>query len=489
MNFGTSGVRGLASELVGKASGLYVDAFAKYLLQIKAIQPNDVVFVGRDLRESSPRIMDNCMAALALNGLRPADCGVLPTPALAHYAGKNQAAGVMVTGSHIPADRNGIKFFRPDGEISKLDEAEIARKVAALSAGYDFPACSENPPLLCREEALVSFEERYKGLFERQSLSGMRIGVYQHSSAGRDLLVKVLRSCGAAVVPIGRTDHFVPVDTEAVGPEMRKRFVAWTREYGLDALVSTDGDADRPLVADENGALLRGDLIGLVTALFLAADTVVTPVTANSGISSALGFEVLRTKVGSPHVIEAMNAAVRPGRTVVGFEANGGVLLASDWSRNVATLSALPTRDSFLPILAVLRAAVSSSLPVSKLCDGWQLPICSSDRLEDFEIRHSLSLLHHLDSGLESLGRFFSPFGSVVAVDKTDGLRVTLDNGEVIHLRPSGNAPELRCYSEAATLERANTVIAQALDSARSFASGQASDVAEQNKTATKALV
>ncbi|TIU43427.1 MAG: phosphomannomutase, partial [Mesorhizobium sp.] len=84
---------------------------------------------------------------------------------------------------------------------------------------------------------------------------------------------------------VGKTDTFVPVDTEAVSQETLAMVRDWVREFKLDAVVSADADADRPLVIDENGELFRGDLIGLATALFLKADVVVTPVTSNSGIA------------------------------------------------------------------------------------------------------------------------------------------------------------------------------------------------------------
>ncbi|TIT58185.1 MAG: phosphomannomutase, partial [Mesorhizobium sp.] len=155
------------------------------------------------------------------------------------------------------------------------------------------------------------------------------------------------------------------------------KFKAWSREFKLDAIVSTDADADRPLVADEKGDLFRGDLIGLVTALFVAADTVVTPVTSNSGISDALGFEVRRTKVGSPFVIDGMEVSYRGGNIVIGFEANGGVLLGSDCLLNGKTLAALPTRDSLLPILAVLGTMASTKRPLSRLRELWDLPFCA----------------------------------------------------------------------------------------------------------------
>ena len=125
LKFGTSGLRGLASELEGQAARRYVAAFLRHA----ALAPGGKMFLGRDFRASSPAIMRDCAAATAAAGLVPVDCGTLPTPALALHAMAVGSAAIMVTGSHIPADRNGLKFYLPDGEISKADEAGI---VAAL---------------------------------------------------------------------------------------------------------------------------------------------------------------------------------------------------------------------------------------------------------------------------------------------------------------------------------------------------------------------
>ncbi|RUV29166.1 phosphomannomutase, partial [Mesorhizobium sp. M1A.T.Ca.IN.004.03.1.1] len=81
-------------------------------------------------RDSSPEISGNCAGALAALGFRIFDCGNVPTPALALYGLESNAACLMVTGSHIPADRNGIKFYRPDGEIDKSDETAITASAA-----------------------------------------------------------------------------------------------------------------------------------------------------------------------------------------------------------------------------------------------------------------------------------------------------------------------------------------------------------------------
>ena len=49
---------------------------------------------------------------------------------------------------------------------------------------------------------------------------------------------------------------------------------------------------------------------------------------------------------------------------------------------------------------------------------------------------------------------FSSTAGKVAAVDVTDGLRMTFANEDIIHLRPSGNAPEFRCYTESSSIQR-----------------------------------
>ncbi|TIW84509.1 MAG: phosphomannomutase, partial [Mesorhizobium sp.] len=66
-----------------------------------------------------------CLGAIAQRGFTPLDCGHLPTPALALEAARIRRPAIMVTGSHIPDDRNGLKFYRAEGEIDKADEAGI----------------------------------------------------------------------------------------------------------------------------------------------------------------------------------------------------------------------------------------------------------------------------------------------------------------------------------------------------------------------------
>jgi len=464
VKFGTSGLRGLSVELVGSVSALHATAFARHLLAKGMALPGSPVLVARDFRPSSPEIAATVMAALSRAGLTPFDCGAIPTPALALYGLKLGAAGLMITGSHIPADRNGIKFYRPDGEIDKGDEDAITALAAELVDDEDANRVEAGTGDDHFEAADALFAARNHAILADGTLKGLRIGVYQHSTVARDMMVSVFQHYGAEVLALGRSDVFIPVDTEAVSAATEKLMIDWSKKYRLDAIVSTDGDGDRPLVADERGVPLRGDLLGLVAARFLDARLVATPVTSNSGLEAAGEFEVVRTKVGSPYVIAAMNVALAAGKTgVLGFEANGGLMLGSDFEVEGRKIAALPTRDSFLPALAVLYGAVSKKITLSGLAESYSLPVARADRIENFAQEKSAALMAYLRTSRENLGVFLAPIGAVKDFSDIDGLRVTLADDSVIHFRPSGNAPEMRCYVEAKNAETADALLSRGL--------------------------
>lgn len=468
MKFGTSGLRGLSSDLKGPASYRYAAAFGRYLLQSGKAERGGSILLGRDFRESSPEIMANCAAALVDLGFDVLDCGTVPTPALALYGLESQCPSLMITGSHIPADRNGIKFYRADGEIDKDDETAISR----IAASLDTAAADRDAPLLAErtDECAALFMARNKALLPANALLGLTVGVYQHSTVARDMLVEILTHYGAEVLPLGRSETFIPVDTEAVSAETVNKLKLWAAEHELNAIVSADGDGDRPLVADESGGVIRGDLLGLVAAQFLDAAMIVTPVTSNSGIERAGGFKVLRTRVGSPYVIAGMNDAVSGGEArVLGFEANGGLLTGSDFTVEGQILKALPTRDCFLPILAILHQANLEKLPLSQFAASFKLPVAAADRLENIPVEAGAALMAHLRAGPDELLQFLSPIGEVVATSDVDGLRVTLKDGRIIHFRPSGNAPEMRCYVEAEDAENAEALLRAGLERVREW--------------------
>ena len=450
--FGTSGARGLVTDLTPEVCGAFTFAFIEVMQESFNFKS---LAIAIDNRPSSPMIAAACIAAAESVGLNVDYYGVIPTPALAVSSMEDEIPSIMVTGSHIPFDRNGLKFYRPDGEITKADE------IAILSIDSILPLFSIVELPIASNRAADVYLKRYLDLFDKDLLKDKRIGIYEHSSAGRDLYAKLFEQLGATVIRLGRSDSFVPIDTEAVASTDIEMAQAWQKEYQLDSLFSTDGDGDRPLMSDENGLYLRGDILCLLAATSLGIEALAVPVSCNSVIEKCdLFAKVERTKIGSPYVISAFESLKQSFARVAGFEANGGFLLGSNIEVNSARLKALPTRDAVLPVLAVLAMAGKDS--IAKLVSRLPSIYTASDRIQEFPREKSLALIN---DGLRKPKDLLISLGlaefDVLSVDDTDGLRITIDNGEVIHIRPSGNAPELRCYAEAASPEKAAMLVTQ----------------------------
>ena len=474
VQFGTSGVIGLVTEMTDQVCWLYVTAFLQYLKNNGIVLPGNAVGIAGDLRSSSEHIMKIVANAVLDFGLEPVNYGFIPSPAIALYGLYKNMPTLMVTGSHIPDDRNGIKFNKPDGEILKVDEESIITIIINIPEGkFD-----KNGSLLTKPEfgsvnddARANYINRFLEFFPKDCLQEKKIGLYEHSSVSRECIKTIVTRLGAEVVSLGRSDKFISVDTEAIRPEDVIAAKEWSREYGFDSIISTDGDGDRPLVSDEYGTWLRGDVAAVLCAQYLNLEAVVTPVSSNTAVDKSNIFtKVIRTRIGSPYVIGAMQSLENKFSRVGGYEANGGFLQQSAIKLNNSELSPLPTRDAIIVQLAILMMAQEKKCSISALVDSLPNRFTTSGRVKDFPTDKSQKLLLDLISGSddEKLKRinfvFHDIAGNALTIDSTDGLRINFDNDEIIHLRPSGNAPEFRCYNEASSLTRAEKLNRQCMD-------------------------
>jgi phosphomannomutase len=506
LQFGTSGRRGKVVDLTQLEVYINARAELEYLQSLAisegGIVPGDEFFFARDLRPSSTafvpefegrgEIAQAIVAAIQDSGMCPVNLGAIPTPALACYALARGKGSIMVTGSHIPFDRNGYKTNTSIGELLKQQEAPIAEQVrkvrqrlysqpldrSPFDARGMFKTGHRDLPAE-RAEAREAWIARFTGFFRGASLAGKRLLVYQHSAVGRDLLVEILERMHAEAIAAGRSDTFVAIDTENIAAPQLAAIQALADEaaakYGpLDAIVSTDGDSDRPLILGVDAAgqarFFGGDLVGMVVAESLKADAVVVPISCNDAVDRGNLASVVepKTRIGSPFVIAGMEEARRKGRTrVCGWEPNGGFLTGSDIERNGAVLPALLTRDAMLPILGVLVAAAESGLSLAGLFARLPRRFSRAALLANFPRALGLKIVADFSPGTPDpprrLAEFFSPrmgFGGIARVDYTDGVRMLFDNGDVAHVRPSGNADELRIYAVACTQERADAIAA-----------------------------
>jgi phosphomannomutase len=510
LRFGTSGRRGEVVHLTQLELYINVRAELEYLQSLPAsdggIIPGEEVFLAYDLRPSSTSFVPEqggrgelaqaASKAILDARMTPVNLGALPTPALTYYALSRERGSIMITGSHIPFDRNGYKTNTSKGELLKEHEAPIAeavQRVRELVYGEPFATSifnergelKQGPSALPPEtgNAKAEYIERYTGFFADCTLAGKRIILYEHSAVGRDILREILERFGAEVIPVARSSSFVPIDTENIDAaqlrliqELSDR--AASTHGRADAIVSVDGDSDRPLVLGvhpETGVVqfFGGDLVGMIVAEYLKADAVVVPINCNDAIDRSELARALepKTRIGSPFVIAGMQKAREKGRKAVcGWEANGGFLLGSDLARNGRTLKALPTRDAVLPILCTLFAAQEKHLALTELFASLPKRFSRAALLPNFPRPISTKLIENFSPGSDSaegitrkLGVFFGTadgFGSIADINYVDGVRIIFDNGEVVHIRPSGNADELRIYAVADSQERANAIAA-----------------------------
>jgi len=422
---------------------------------------------------------------------------------------KHGAPSVMVTGSHIPFDRNGIKFTRPAGEVLKADEPPLLAAVAAarraeyartvdqsifdergmIRTGSRVEPPAEDP------EAAEDYVRRYREAFPSELLSGKGVLVWEHSAVGRDLVARILRELGARVVTAGRTDTFVPVDTEAVDEKIVEAVQALVDSHGgdgLSAVVSTDGDSDRPLFFRVDAGRIRfvpGDLLGLLAARYLGVHHAAVPVSVTDAVDqwcASSGVELVKTKIGSPYVVASLKE--------VGWEGNGGFLTAAPLRvPGGGSLPALPTRDAVLPLLCALsspateadlprragRTAVMRDFPMTAAAEimRWLTPpqvreasfapagitVIREDGTSE-SLESTSPLAEQLGSIHAAIGRYFSPeegFAEVQRINWVDGVRVRFASADVIHFRPSGNAPEMRFYALSDSADRANELLSR----------------------------
>jgi len=536
MQFGTSGRRGEVADLTQLE--IYLNALAEieYLQSLPrsegGIARGEEFYFAYDLRPSSSRCVEEQQGrgeiaqaierAIRDAGMHPVNLGRIPTPALACYALSRGRGSIMVTGSHIPFDRNGYKTNSARGELRKEDEQPINERVRLLrerlysqpyadSAFNERGLFKEGHRELAPEsdEGRAAYLERYAAFFAGESLGGMRLLVYQHSAVGRDLLVELLERLGAEVIAAGRSEAFVAIDTENIDAAQLAAIQvladqAAARHGPLDAVVSTDGDSDRPLILGVDAGQAQffgGDLVGMIVAEHLGADALVVPVSCNDALDrgSLAAITEPRTRIGSPYVIAGLEKARRKGRRAVcGWEANGGFLTGSDIARHGKVLAALPTRDAVLPILCVLLAAREPGLSLPGLFARLPRRFGRAALLQRFPRAVGLEIVRRfspaderiseavfsaagtrlldddrnelpvfaaqaqeMEAVREALERFFPAemgFGRITRLNYIDGVRAVFSNGDVAHVRPSGNADELRIYAVADTQERADAI-------------------------------
>lgn len=418
--FGTDGVRGVVGDSLTRELARSIGAAAATTL-VRHGQGRPLFIVGRDTRASGEMLEAAIAEGVSSAGGNVLLAGVVPTPTVAFLANEMDAAGVVISASHNPAEYNGIKLFASSGyklPDSLEDEIEVL-----VMRGDD--ASKENGTV----EPLPDARERYLHHLTDPGdrLDGLKLVVDCANGAASDLAAEAYRRLGADVRVINDDPNGKNINDGcgALHPEVVAAEVVRTV---ADAGVAHDGDADRALFSDADGAVVDGDQVltacarDLKDAGLLTANTVVSTVMANIGFRRAMAdadIRVQTAKVGDRYVLEEM---LKTG-AVLGGEQSGHIIFADR-----AT-----TGDGILTAIRFLSASVRTGVPVSGLAGLMR--------------RYPQVLLNVEVADRDALEEAVEVWEAVGAAERELG-----DSGRVL-VRASGTEPLVRVMVEAETEE------------------------------------
>ncbi len=423
--FGTSGIR-------GDAEVLFTDDFCirigySFGLWLKSKNKHGVVAIAMDPRESSPRIKSRVANGLAAAGFEIYDEGVVPTPALTYFVKEQPevAGGVMVTGSHITANLNGVKLLVNGEEVTKTDEPEIEAMFAKVNS------VSKVEPIVKNESrALELYSEMLKSL-AKGPYPKWKIVVDSTNGTQTEIIRRVFADLKLNFVHVNDFDiqsaHFVPCDTEIPGmfSDLMRHVLVTKADFGL----AFDVDGDRVIMVDDKGRFIPGDYSCALLAKEIDTKSIVTPVSTSSVIDQ-IGKKVYRTAVGSTWV----SAKMKEVGSQFGFEANGGSL-----NPEISY-----GRDGGITAMKLLNLLAKSKQKLSTLYDSLPQYHLFREKIDCPFSKYS--------EVLSAVKQKYSKYKS----DDLDGLKIYVTSDDWILFRGSGNSPEFKVFAESKTLSAAN---------------------------------
>lgn len=360
--FGTDGIRGRANtEPMTAATALSVASAAARLFRHGTHRHR--VVIGKDTRLSGYLLEPALTAGFIGEGMDVILLGPLPTPAVAMLTKSLRAdLGVVISASHNPYEDNGIKLFGPDGyKLSDEIEAQIEKLMTEKPVDPVPSAALGRASRL--DDAIGRYVEFVKGTSPNGlRLDGLKIVVDCANGAAYKVAPTVLWEMGAEVVPVAVTPDGCNINAKcgAAHPEMMCEAVV---AHGADVGIALDGDADRLIMADEQGRIIDGDqLMALIATTWAKAgrlkkNKVIATVMSNLGFErylTAQNISLQRTPVGDRYVVEVMRAE----GCNVGGEQSGHMVL-SDYST---------TGDGLLAALQILSLIRQGGKPASETC-------------------------------------------------------------------------------------------------------------------------
>jgi phosphoglucosamine mutase len=313
--FGTDGIRGEAG--VFPLDKNTISIIGKSLAQQfnEKLGRNARFVIGRDTRESGTWIENAFCAGAMSEGAFCSSAEIITTPGVAFLTKSlDFDAGIVISASHNPFEDNGIKIFLPSG--AKLDSAS-ERKIEADIFGEKNKANLNGLPPVTHKESR-KFQDLYLNYLSKEfkdlSLTNLKMVIDCANGASSNLAQRLFEKFGAETVVINDEPDGRNINKDCGSlhiDNLQKKVIEEKADFG----VAFDGDADRSLFVDENGAFVDGDSVLWVMAQHLQAigelvdNSIVATVMSNIGLELALNsrnIKLLRTPVGDKYVLQAL---------------------------------------------------------------------------------------------------------------------------------------------------------------------------------------
>ena len=328
--FGTDGVRGVAGKDLTCELSLQIGrGMAAVLTKLDGHRPK--ILIGKDTRVSGDMLESTLAAGLCSVGADVVLLGVIPTPGVAYLVRKYQAdAGIMISASHNPMEFNGIKIFKGDGyKLPDEVENQIEEHVFNNCAGIRLAEGADIGRIHTCTTAVADYVDYLREHIDAD-LTGLKVLFDCANGASANVAKQLFPSLGCECGFMGMAQDGVSVN-DGCGSTHLEALESAVKAGGYACGIACDGDADRCLGCDENGAEMDGDkIIALVGADMkergrLDGNTAVVTVMSNLGFMKymeSIGIQTARTAVGDRYVLEEMRAS----GYAIGGEQSGHVI-------------------------------------------------------------------------------------------------------------------------------------------------------------------
>lgn len=422
--FGTDGIRGVANVDLKPSTAFALGRATAHRL----VGPGGSIVVGQDTRRSGDMFVSAIAAGATSLGVTVNVVGVVPTPALAFLAAEgDDAAGIMVSASHNPAEDNGLKVLDADG--LKLDDTVEEELEDLIWRSEELTGAAPNllGTVLDARDRIEQYVAHREELARAVDASGLHIVVDCANGSASSVAARILGASGARVETIHDQPDGLNINLHC-GATDPSGLAAHVAKVGADLGFALDGDADRLVAVDGAGRVIDGDrIIGVLALDRLARDgavagdpavsTLVVSVLSNGGLQQVVeeaGGTVVRTPVGDKYILEGMQVS--------------GAGLGGEKSGHVIVREHTTSGDGLVTALEVLRVATSTGTTLAELAE--RIPLLPQEQ-RAVRVRHKDQWE-----------------GDPVLQRAIADAEARLGDGGRVLVRPSGTEPALRVMIE-----------------------------------------